>query len=310
MPERLIPATREVWLTVRRGFIGGSEIGALFGVSPYLTPYGLWAEKTGRLDPPVFDNRYMKRGRLIEAIAPLVLADERPGWVATSNVIGQGGAHYVDREQRLAATPDLFVEDEAHRGGIVQVKSAGSFTFRRDWHDETGAPACPRWIALQAVQEAALTGAAWAAVLVIAGENFEPHLFDIPLDGPDNFAAIEATAAAFWAGVDSNTPPPLDYERDGDLLKRLYPADKEPLLVLNDPAFLEAVEDYRDTGADIALLTVRRERARNAILEALGNHKGALCGTLRVSAPVTNRKEFTKTYPATSYRTIRIKQLD
>jgi hypothetical protein len=218
-----------------------------------------------------------------------------------------GGALYVDRERRLACTPDLTVVDPERGNGIVQVKSAGSYAFRRDWQDDAGDPRCPRWIELQAVQEAVLVGAAWAAVLVITGENFEPHLFDIPLYAND-FDDIEVKASAFWALVDTNTPPPLDYDRDGDLLKRLYPDAKEPLLDLgDDPDLLLAVEDYRDTAADIALLEKRRERARNAILERLGNHSGALVGSYRVSAKVVPRKEYT--VAATTTRPIRIKKL-
>ena len=43
------------------------------------------------------------------------------------------------------------------------------------------------------------------------------------------------------------------------------------------------------------------------IRDKLGNHAGATCGEYQLSAKVTTRKEFTKTFPAVSYRTLRIK---
>ena len=43
------------------------------------------------------------------------------------------------------------------------------------------------------------------------------------------------------------------------------------------------------------------------IRDKLGNHAGATCGEYQLSAKVTTRKEYTKTFPAVSYRTLRIK---
>lgn len=40
----------EQWLEWRRQGIGGSEIAAIFGVCPYNTAYGVWAEKVGLRD--------------------------------------------------------------------------------------------------------------------------------------------------------------------------------------------------------------------------------------------------------------------
>ena len=43
--------THEEWLEERRKSIGGSDAAALVGMNPYVTPYTLWADKTGRLPP-------------------------------------------------------------------------------------------------------------------------------------------------------------------------------------------------------------------------------------------------------------------
>ena len=42
------PATREEWLALRKPYIGGSDVASVLGLSPWRTPYQLWAEKTGR----------------------------------------------------------------------------------------------------------------------------------------------------------------------------------------------------------------------------------------------------------------------
>lgn len=58
--------THEEWLEERRKSIGGSDAAALVGMNPYVTPYMLWADKTGRL-PPKEDNEAMRQGRDLEA---------------------------------------------------------------------------------------------------------------------------------------------------------------------------------------------------------------------------------------------------
>src|SRR5690606_29202656 len=42
---------REEWLAERRKAIGASDVAAVLGVSPWATPWEVWAEKTGRLEP-------------------------------------------------------------------------------------------------------------------------------------------------------------------------------------------------------------------------------------------------------------------
>jgi predicted phage-related endonuclease len=44
-------ASREEWLAARRLGIGGSDIGALLGASPWSTPLDVWADKTGQAEP-------------------------------------------------------------------------------------------------------------------------------------------------------------------------------------------------------------------------------------------------------------------
>lgn len=43
--------SREEWLEDRRRSIGGSDAAALVGMNPCVTPYMLWADKTGKLPP-------------------------------------------------------------------------------------------------------------------------------------------------------------------------------------------------------------------------------------------------------------------
>lgn len=52
------------WLEFRKNKIGASDAPVIMGVSPWKTPYQLWLEKCGALEPTV--NKSMKRGTLME----------------------------------------------------------------------------------------------------------------------------------------------------------------------------------------------------------------------------------------------------
>lgn len=57
--------THEQWLAYRRTGLGGSDAGAIMGVSPYKSAYAVWADKLGAL-PPVEDSEPMRQGRDLE----------------------------------------------------------------------------------------------------------------------------------------------------------------------------------------------------------------------------------------------------
>ena len=70
--------TNERWLECRahgpKGTIpytvGGSDVAAIFGVSPWTTPLELWMIKKGRMKPPVKSNQeQLIMGHLLEPIA-------------------------------------------------------------------------------------------------------------------------------------------------------------------------------------------------------------------------------------------------
>ena len=42
---QMIPfSSREEWLKIRKGYIGGSDAGAIVGMNPYASAFSVWAE--------------------------------------------------------------------------------------------------------------------------------------------------------------------------------------------------------------------------------------------------------------------------
>lgn len=59
--------SRANWLETRARNINSSEVAALFGLSPYMTPLELYAVKTGQIEDSFRDNDRAAAGRFLEA---------------------------------------------------------------------------------------------------------------------------------------------------------------------------------------------------------------------------------------------------
>ena len=51
--------SRDEWLAIRRTGIGSSDIAGVLGLSPWASPYTVWADKRGRV-PPVEQTEAME----------------------------------------------------------------------------------------------------------------------------------------------------------------------------------------------------------------------------------------------------------
>ena len=70
-------ANHEEWKALRHQYIGGSDAAAVVGMNSWVSPYALWAEKTGRL--PGFDgNLATEVGTYLEEFVAQKFAEE-PG---------------------------------------------------------------------------------------------------------------------------------------------------------------------------------------------------------------------------------------
>lgn len=123
-----IPYTdRDDWLAKRREGIGASDVAAILGLSPYSTPFTVWADKTRNLgDDP---NESMHWGKVLEG----VIVDE----------FEQRNGLYVHGRQRLFHHPDhpwamatidgwaeespVETDDEPSPVALVEVKTDGGF---------------------------------------------------------------------------------------------------------------------------------------------------------------------------------------
>ena len=197
---------REEWLAWRQQGIGASDIAGILGISPWASPWSVWADKVGLL-PPEPDNEHMAAGRWLEAaIGP---------WFTHETGLDVAGeqtwcSHPIHPHHRC--TVDGFVLDGAvdgwegteyagpeHALGLLEVKVTGP---GRRW--ET----IPAHYQAQGQWQMHVTDLSRVWFAVLMGRRLDVHELD---RDDDDIAYMAERADAFWTDhVLGGTPPDTD----------------------------------------------------------------------------------------------------
>jgi YqaJ-like viral recombinase domain len=299
---------RAKWLEMRGQDVTASVAATLFGagVHPYISPYQLWALKSGAPIDERTENAAMRRGRLLEPVALQLLAEEQPTWR-----IAPCKTYYRDPISRIGATPDAFATRPDVDGfGIIQIKTAGHFAFKKSWRDQDGDIALPLWIAVQASVEAALTGASWAAAfaMTLGDGGLEPYLIDVPLR-PALMVKLRGLVKDFWRRVAEEDPYEPDWGRDAGLVAALYDGEDGPTIDLSADKEVAGWLDERETlkarESDGAQATKARKLIDAQLISRLGNASGAHVGARKFSVKIVRRGAYS--VAATQYPQLSVK---
>jgi putative phage-type endonuclease len=302
MIARIPIENREQWLALRQRDITASVAGALLGVHPYTTAYALYLLKIGAVGEDPEESPAMRRGRLLEPVAIAMLRENNPDW----RDVASPGLYFRDSDARLGATPDAWAL--AKRGlGVVQIKSVERSVFQRVWRDNEGEITPPLWVAVQAIVEAHLTGAEWAAVAaLVVGFGIDLHLIEIPIHRPV-VDRVKAEVTDFWDRVERRRPYPPDYGRDGALIAKLYPETEtgRTIDLTRDNALPELAAEDAHLAEEVRERTTRRAAIKSEIVAKMGDAETALFQGGRVTAKMVDRKPYS--VQASRYRDVRIK---
>lgn len=293
------------WLAERLRYINASEVATVCGVAPYGSAAQLFAEKKG-LRPPLADSAVFRRGRWGEASAFQALADMRPEWQ-----VQRAALHLIDREHRIAATPDGFAFRPDREGvGLLEAKTVARSVFKQKWFgdDEDGEARVPPYYLLQVITTMMLAECKWASVvaLVVGEFGWDFNLIDVERD-PVVEEAILDDVSNFWTNhLDSGVMPEFQPQRDERLVKHLYPADDGTEIDLStDNRALVAVDELTETQAALKRLNATETALKTELTGKMGDHTFArLADGRRLSWKQQQRKAYT--VEASTYRVLRI----
>lgn len=298
--ERWKITNREEWLGRRRANINGSEIGALFGCSPYLTPYALYADKAGLVDSSAPDNDVLRRGRILEPAIAAAVAEDRPDWK-----IQKSEDYLWSPEYRIGCTPDFDVHCPQRGLGVMQGKTVAKPEYEEKWQDGP-----PQWIVLQTLQEMMLSGVRWGAIGVLITSTFsiDCEIFEFERhSGAEE--KIRHAAAKFWADVEAGTPPKPDWGRDDMVIRGMFPRDNGATVDLTGdnrmPELLERLDalSAADKEAQKEIKAIKAE-----ISAKIGEATTAVLPGWQVTFKTQLRKGYT--VKDTEFRVLRTKRTD
>ena len=258
------PRTKANWLKLRRRVVTSTELGALFAVSPWKTPFALWAEKAGRVELEVRNNDAMALGQELEDAARRLWERETGGRAEPAGLTFK----WID-DPGLGSSFDGFatMTDPAtgvESAGLVECKVVGWRQWQDQWRLADGSIEPPAHYRLQAECELMLSGRTWLdfAVIVLSEEGrtfervrVEPH---DPLR-----TAIVQKVREFWRSVRNDDAPPPDFRKDLPTLRELFPSRDTPWEPVDDDELARV-----DDAARRAVEASAREKAAKADADA------------------------------------------
>lgn len=243
------------WHELRARGIGGSDIAAILGISPFESPFSLWHRKRGTLPPPQ-ETDPMRWGRRLEDDVVEEYRDRHPAWEVTCT----GTWRNRHRPWQLA-TPDRAVSHPDGARGVLEVKTSRDGA---DW-GRAGGDHIPAHYRAQVLWYMDTLGVDWCDVAVlISGSDYREYRI-----GYDSVEAAFLREHGQWF-IDSlygDQRPPLDgAEATYQALRTLQPDIDGRAMELPGPLvddLFDAIEIARDAEA-------RRTQAYARILDHLG----------------------------------------
>lgn len=288
------------WLKSRKAGVGGSDMSTILGLNAFKTPYELWLEKTGRVEPEDISDKWaVIKGNALENELRKRFRSNHPEMLVTDGTDKQ----FISREKPyLRASLDGILQKENGDFGILEIKTASS---RRagDWHDEDGNLRIPPYYLAQVEFYALVTGWTWGYVYAAIGDD-EPVEIPFKADVED-MAAIDKAAADFWHFVTTGTPPQLT---GGDVQKAFPEPTPDIVDESDDDDLYDLLARYESATGMLNDMKSAQKELQEQIILRIGSHTGIKCGNLQATYKPMTRKEYT--VKATTYRKFALKTIE
>jgi len=206
----------------RQKYLGGSDVAAILGISPWKTPLDVYLDK---IQPPVevTDERKLRlftRGKRMEPYVVDLLAEEEG-----LTIVGRGN-RYIDKQHGFMAAE---IDAETDDGRNVEIKTVSPFKAK-EWGEED-TDAIPVHYTAQAMHGLMVTDRKICIFgVLIGGDDF--RVYRIERDD-EIVGAIREKEVEFWGRIQRFDPP--DPSTPNDLM-RLYGAQ-------DNGDFVEATEE-------------------------------------------------------------------
>ncbi|HWU35440.1 MAG TPA: YqaJ viral recombinase family protein [Methylovorus sp.] len=201
----------------RQKFIGGSDIAAILGISPYKSIVDLWLDKTTPPREGGQNAAAKRRGTRLEPYIRDMITEEHGLQIVDFN------SRYQDEEIPYFASEIDFEYFDAETGQVEngEIKTVHPFKAK-EWGD-INTDLLPIHYVAQVQWGLGVKRRNRCKVFALIGDELKPYQID---RDEETIQAMRARAVEFWTHyVLPKVQPPLDYQNKDVLetLKRMYP---------------------------------------------------------------------------------------
>ena len=185
------PAQSPEWHEARKG-IGGSDVGALLGKSPWKSTYQLWAEKSGKISDHVEPSMPMRLGTAFEPAIRDLFVEMNKDWLT----VHETGTWQSITDPQHKANPDGIIEWLNGDLSILEIK------FTRQYWDEL-----PEHYNLQVQHYMSVLGLKSGMVVAVTGGDWKE--FEVKRD-ESLIEQIKIRSGLFYDLIKRDTAPEYD----------------------------------------------------------------------------------------------------
>lgn len=250
------------WHEARRSRLGGSDMAAVIGRSPWVSPYRLWMLKAGRVRDSE-TTASQSRGHYLEDGIRRWWADQNPDY----EVVTGGTYTHKDRDYQLA-NPDGLLVKNGRPVGVLEIKTDGQ-DDSETW-GKSGTAQIPLYYRTQIQWYLDTLGLPVAHVAVLTA-RLEFRHYVVKHDETDA-RILRFRAEQFLDSLMFNSPP------DFDGAKNTYETVRELHPNING---LDIELDYEQAAAYVCAKNAlkkaeeRELRERSVLADLMGEHKRA-----------------------------------
>ena len=291
-----LASVQRIDLDARRKGLGGSDIAAVLGISPYKSAYEVYEEKVNGYCKDLSNNEKVQSGIFLE--------DGIAKWYENVKGVGTFKPTTIRTHKDLPfllANPDRLI---AGKKIGVEIKNVGERS-KHLW-GEDGSQVVPDYYFLQAAHYMlVLDYQAWDVVACIGGQELRTYRFE--RDAEIDEMIIQG-ASDFWRNhVEKRVEPAKDYSNPGvqELIKKKFNLVSDEVVNLPEE-FAEVATQWFEVKEDIKHYDNLRKELEAKILDAIGTAGKALLADGRAFyRKLIERKAYQ--VAASSYTTLSLK---
>lgn len=252
--------TDEDWHLFRSEGLGGSDIGTVLGFNNFKSPYQLWLEKTGQLEPDDISKKVaIQVGNELEDLVARIFTQETGIRVQKDNK-----SYFKDDKPFLHANIDRKIIGE---NALLECKTTGAHN-KAQWEGDN----VPASYLLQVQHYLNVLDYDYAYIAVIIG-NFDFQYKRIERD-QELIDLVEERATKFWLeNVKQGIPPEIDGSTSTkESLDQLYSpsyVNKVPM----DKIMIQTAEELARIKSTIKDLNMAKTEKENKIKLYMGQHE-------------------------------------